>query len=217
MATTGNIIRVRMGENPTKLQIRRTGNFNDQSRLRTNDTRPLVEMVALRVASIQIPDMVDIPGMANKKIMMGEVSIDLFRRVMEGCDISGNNAELFRMILDKPAEENKALYYASLFDARNFANRLSSLTGRSFRVQTEGEWEAARPLLTGNNWTWTETPDRKTFMFRLVYGYFDWPWAKTPCYQDFVLRRTMFDGRSSFNPELRVLDRAIRLVEECVS
>jgi hypothetical protein len=42
-------------------------------------------------------------------------------------------------------------------DAREFAKRLSNLTGRKFRVQTEKDWLAARDRLSGKNWTWTET------------------------------------------------------------
>jgi formylglycine-generating enzyme required for sulfatase activity len=127
------------------------------------------------------------------RIMKGEVTIGLFRQVMEGYEIKGHNADELRAILTDPAQESKPLTYVSLLDAREFAARLSNLTGRKFRVQTEDEWLAARDKLTGKNWTWTETK------------YSD---------SSFVLRHLSNDDRDIDHPEDRYDCNAVRLVED---
>jgi len=142
---------------------------------------------------LAISEMIDIPGMPGKRIMVGEVTRKFFGEVMEGYEIKGHNAGELRAILTDPAQENKPLTYVSLLDAREFAARISNSTGRKFRVQTEDEWLAARGKLTGDNWTWTETK------------YSD---------SSFVLRRLGDDYRGSHDPERRYLNRAVRLVED---
>jgi len=100
--------------------------------------------------------MIDIPG-SSSRIMKGEVTVGLFKQVMQGYEITGHNADKLQAILNDPSQEGKALTYVNLLDAREFAKRLSIITGRKFRVQTEAEWLQAKDQLSGNNWTWTET------------------------------------------------------------
>jgi hypothetical protein len=210
------MLSVRAGENPAQLQIRRTGNFNDPNRIRLGDTRPMTELVALRGSSIQIPEMVGIPGiyfpstyslegyipdgyipgLLSTRIMIDEVSVGLFRdvtRLTGGYKIAGNDADDLQKILQYPANENDALTYVSLSDAEELATRLSGLTGRSFRVQTEKEWVTAKALLKGANWTWTKTP--------YLYG-------------KFVLRRLDGNARISQVADLRFVNFSARLVED---
>lgn len=196
MAIAGNIIRVRTGENLARVwsSVSQRGKlFGDMNRIRANDTRPLAELVALRGSSIQIPEMVGIPGMANKRIMTGELTVRLFKSVMADYEITGHNAGKLQAIMAGTSKQGSVLTYVSLLDARNFAETLSTSTGRSFRVQTEGEWKAAKALLTGNNWTWTETPHSDS---------------------TFVLRHLSFDGRFNNNPGYRFNSLAVRLVED---
>jgi len=129
--------------------------------------------------------------------MTGEITVGLFRQVMEGYEIKGHNAENLLAILADPAQESKPLTYVSLLDAREFAARLSNSTGREFRVQTEDEWLAGKGRLQGIKWTWTETK-----------------------YSDsaFVLRRLSSGDRSGDRNSSRPGDRygscsGIRLVE----
>ncbi len=142
------------------------------------------------LGQIQLPKMISLSP--NLSIMKGEVTVGLFRQVMGEYVPEGHNANALQAILNDPSQGSNALTFINLFDVREFATRLSDLTGRSFRVQTEGEWEAARNLLTGNNWTWTETS-----------------------YSDisFVLRH-LADSRGSNYPELRYNRCAARLVED---
>lgn len=148
-------------------------------------------LAAVRAKGIKIPEMVVLSDKVS--IMEGEVTVGLFRQVMEGYEITGHNAEELKAILADPSRGGEALTYVSLLDAREFASRLSDLTGRKFRVQTEEEWESARDSLSGDHWTWTETKnDQSTF----------------------VLRRLDYDNRRNFNPENRYSDHAVRLVED---
>lgn len=89
----------------------------------------------LRMPQITIPEMFDVND--NVRIIRPEVTVGLFKRVIEGCEITGHNAKKLRSILADPARESEALTYVSLLDARKFAERLGSLTDRKFRVQTK--------------------------------------------------------------------------------
>lgn len=146
---------------------------------------------AARSPQIGIPEMIAISDKLS--IMKGEVTVGLFKQVMQGCEITGYNAEELQAILADPSQEREALTCLNLDDAREFANRLSEQTSRKFRVQTEEEWLAARGQLSGNNWTWTETKyDENTF----------------------VLRRLGGDSRSYGYPGSRYSGGAVRLVED---
>lgn len=108
---------------------------------------------------IELPVMADIPGMPGKAIMRREVSVGLFAQVMEGYEFTGQGADELLAILGSP-QANEPVSRVSLDDAREFAVRLSELTGRQFMVQTVEEAEAAeeRGLLAGVlHATWTET------------------------------------------------------------
>jgi hypothetical protein len=151
------------------------------------------QKVLLQIRSdVIIPEMIDIPGMHDKSIMKDEVTVKLFKQVMEGYAITGNNADALKAILCDPSQEDNSLTYVSLFDAREFAKRLSNLTGRKFRVQTEKEWLKVKDQLSGNNWTWTETKIEGGNLF--------------------VLRRGD-DGARGSGPGYRYNNHAIRLVE----
>lgn len=174
------------------------GNINsgDPSKMRpmmAGDTRPLQELVALRGSQIQFSQMVDIPGMPGKRIMPPEVTVGLFRQAMEGHEFSGHNAKKLIDILANTALAGQPLNYVSKLDGEAFARRLSQQTNRRFRVQTEAEWEAARDLLKGNLWTWTDTLYSE--------GYF-------------VLRHLDSADRNSSYPGNRFNDGGLRLVED---
>ncbi|MDD5593341.1 MAG: SUMF1/EgtB/PvdO family nonheme iron enzyme [Candidatus Margulisbacteria bacterium] len=131
------------------------------------------------------------------RIMKGEVTVGLFKQVMQGYEIKGPEAQELTTILNNPSKEGEALTYVCLFDAREFAKRLSEQTGRKFRVQTEAEWITAKDKLSDINWTWTETggPDGNTFVLcRLI---------RDPLHT----RLTLF-------PTIRAVSYAIRLVED---
>ncbi|OGC05512.1 hypothetical protein A3H38_05990 [candidate division WOR-1 bacterium RIFCSPLOWO2_02_FULL_46_20] len=122
-----------------------------------------------QTSKIDIPEMIDIND--KVKIMKGELTVGLFKRVMEGYEITGHNDDELRAILADPAQESNALTYVSLLNAREVAKRLSNLTGRKFRVQTEDEWMVAKDNLSGNHWTWTETKfSGATYVLRLLDG-----------------------------------------------
>jgi len=145
---------------------------------------------------IQISEMID---MGNYRIMKREVTVGLFKRVMEGFkftnDNGATNAEELNKILADPSREEDVLTYVSLSDAREFARRLSELTGRRLRIPTEEEWLAARDRLSGDYWIWTETEQE------------DNP-------GQFVLRLPSYDRRDFINPEFRFYFHALCLVED---
>ncbi len=165
----------------------------DMAVLAAGGIKKITAAVLSRASEIEIPKMMDIPGMSGKAIMRGEVPVGLFRRIMEGYEITGHNAEYLRAILADPARKSNALTYVSLLDGRVFATRLSEQTGRKFRVQTEEEWLAAGNQLSRDNWTLTETPHSSS---------------------TFVLRRLFNDGRYGSDPEFRSGGTALRLVED---
>jgi hypothetical protein len=151
----------------------------------------LFEVGSSRKPQIEIPEMITLSG--GKKIMKNEVTVGLFKQVMAGYEITGHNAGELKALLADPAKAGEALVYVSLNDAREFAKRLSEQTGRRFRVQTEAEWQEGRAQLSGNNWTWTETPyDENTF----------------------VVRRRGDVNRSLRDPDFRYSISAVRLVED---
>ena len=145
----------------------------------------------IKLSSIQIPEMITISPKLS--IMRAEITVGLFKQVMEGYAIEGHNADSLKGLLADPKEAGTALTYVNLFDAREFAKRLSVQTGRKFRVQTEAEWEQARNKLSGDYWTWTETK----------YGS-----------GSYVLRRLGGDVRDFIYPGIRYGSRAVRLVED---
>lgn len=151
------------------------------------------QAAAGRAPQVDIPEMIDIPGMSGKAIMRAEITVGFFKQVMEGYEITGHKADELQSLLADSQRAKDALVYVNLHDVRDFAKRLSDLTGRKFRVITEDEWLAARDKLSGENWTWTETPYDK---------------------QAFVLRRLANGNRVSSYPEFRYDNFAARLVED---
>ncbi len=133
---------------------------------------------------------IDLGG--RSRIMKSEVTIGLFNQVMEGYKITGHNAEKLKALLARPAQESDALTYVSLLDAREFAKRLSDLTGRRFRIPANEEWSITMDRLSGDNYTWTEKKSND---------------------QMFILRH-LFSSHYFSNPEHRLLSFAIRLVED---
>lgn len=142
----------------------------DPTRRRSDDTRPLADLVALRRSSpagigpdprteLDKIEWIDIGS--GKRIMRGEVTVSLFKEIMEGYEIKGHNADKLKAYLADSSKTDAALGFASLKDAREFAKRLSEQTGRQFKVQTEAEWLAAEDSLAGTNLTWTETEIEK--------------------------------------------------------
>ncbi|MFA6170291.1 MAG: hypothetical protein WCW67_07680 [Candidatus Margulisiibacteriota bacterium] len=85
---------------------------------------------------LALPEMFDVSD--QLRIMTSAVTVGLFKQVMEGYLIVGQNAALLRAELSEPAKAANRLV-ANLLDAREFAKRLSELTGRRFRVPTNQE------------------------------------------------------------------------------
>jgi Sulfatase-modifying factor enzyme 1 len=144
--------------------------------------------------SITTPKMVTISD--RLKIMKSEVTVGLFNQVMNGFEFTGNNADNLKLTLNDPSQAKSSITYVSLVDAREFAGRLSNLTGRKFRVQTEKEWLTAKDRkygLLGNNWTWTETR----------YGT-----------RGYFLHSLDNTRRMNYEPETRLRMFSIRLVED---
>ncbi len=193
---------IRAGENLTQVwgQVRNRAvmpgglNVGDPTRRRAGDTRSLQELVALRGSQIQLLQMVAIPGMQGKLITPDEITVGLFRQVMPEYEPSGHKAAELAEVL-RSADANTPLNWVNLQDdGRGFAGKYSELTGRQFRNPTEAEWEAAKHLLTGNLWTWTETKYSN---------------------DTFVLRNLGDGGRFSGNPEDRYCGSlGLRLVED---
>jgi len=100
----------------------------------------------------EIPEM--IPFSDNVDIMAKTITVGLFKQVMQGYRIFGPNADKLRSTLDDPSRAVERLECASLLDAREFAKRLSDLTGRKFRVPTEAE---RRAILNSFDQIWSET------------------------------------------------------------
>ncbi len=170
-------------------QARFAASFGGRS---VSETGAASQAVVARENRIELPEMIALSDKLS--IMKGEVRVGLFKQVMEGYEITGHNAGELRTILDDPSKAGDALTYVNMFDAREFAKRLSDLTGRKFRVQTEEEWQTARDRLSGNNWTWTETKYDN---------------------ERFVLRRLDRDCRDYYSyPEGRYFNVAVRLVED---
>lgn len=90
-------------------------------------------------------------------IMRGEVPAGLFRQVMQGYEIRGQNGKELLALLNDPEQADKPIRFVSLQDARIFARNLSLQTGRNFRVQSETDFFQATHLLSGELGTWTET------------------------------------------------------------
>ena len=144
-----------------------------------------------RMFQIIIPEMIDINDRVG--IMETEGTVGLFKQVMGGYKITGHNSDILQTVLANPAKKSLALTFVSLLDAREFAKRLSALTGRKFRVQEDKEWEAAKGQLSGEYWTWTATK----------YG------TKT-----FLLRNLLSNFFIHDYPDIRKENYAIRLVED---
>ena len=151
-------------------------------------------------SQIELPEMID---MGNYRIMKAEVTVGLFKQVMQDYKIEGHNADKLKDFLSDPANEEKTVTYVSLIDAEELAKRLSELTGRKFRVQTEAEWLQAKDQLTGNNATWTKTEGRDSGGS-----------SRDSSGSIYVLRRLgrAFSGREF--PDVRDRVFAIRLVED---
>ena len=146
------------------------------------------------VLQIQLPEMIAISPSLG--IMRDEVTVGLFRQVMQEYTFEGHNADKLQAILNGNSGADNALTYVNLFDAGMFAKQLSSLTYRQFRVQTEDEWLMARDRLSGSNWTWTETQ------------------YSGSSYVLYVLRCLSNADRSDNYPGLRCNNNAVRLVED---
>ena len=187
-----------------RLRARETGRWNllkqretlagDCTRIRNGENMlSLAGIVSARAGlqQIQLPEMIRLSPKLS--IMREEVTVGLFARVMQGYVFEGHNSNYLQTILADSSETNNALTYASLLDAREFARRLSGITDRQFRVQTEDEWLTAENQLSGGNWTWTETKYSQN---------------------TYVLRCLNFANRSINYPESRYFNFAVRLVED---
>lgn len=92
-----------------------------------------------------------------------EITVGLFREVMQGYDFTGDHAGELQAILADPAEADNPVTRVSLTDGREFARRLSKLRGEEFRLPTEEEWKelwfgSEEYRKVGRNLIWTETP-----------------------------------------------------------
>jgi len=190
-------VRLRAGETGNWAALSQRATLaGDPGRIRAGDTQAnLAGIVALRgVRQLALPEMITLSPKLS--IMRSEITVGLFNQVMQGYVIEGHNANHLKALIADPKAAESTLTYVNLFDAQEFAKRLSEHTARRFRVQTEEEWLRARNQLSGKNWTWTETPSK--------------------FYPDtFVLRRLDdVDRSSSYGPEDRYDSYAVRLVED---
>ncbi|MDD5593342.1 MAG: SUMF1/EgtB/PvdO family nonheme iron enzyme [Candidatus Margulisbacteria bacterium] len=162
--------------------------------------KPISTAAPASQPKIVIPEMID---MGNYRIMKGEVTVGLFKQVMQGYTfIIGGNVSKFSALLDDPSQESKALTYVTLSEAIEFAKRLSDLTGRRFRLQTEEEWLQAKDRLSGDNRTWTTTTETDET-------------DGGSGIESFYVLCSLRDGRSFSNiSDHRRSDKAIRLVED---
>jgi hypothetical protein len=71
----------------------------------------LSQAAAERTPPIKIPEMININD--KVRIMKNEMTVGLFKKVMEGYEITGNNADELRVILSDPAQEGNALTYVA--------------------------------------------------------------------------------------------------------
>jgi len=148
-----------------------------------------------RAPEAKLPRMIDLSK--TTRIMESEVTVGLFRQVMQGYKIYGREADLMEKNLANPTNLNEAVTNVSIVDSREFARRLSKQTNRSFRVQTEQEWEQARGDLLGDLYTWTENEISKNYRNELI----------------FIKRRVNSKFRDQGHPESRHTNTGIRLVE----
>lgn len=127
-------------------------------------------------------------------IMKTAVTVDLFKLAMGGYKFTGHGADKLKAVLADPARTQTPQNYVSLLDAREFAKRLSALTGRRFRVQTEAEWMASKEKLMAKQYNWVEEANSG--------------------YGNVVFRSLSFIYQEHFDPARRYPNVAIRLVEE---
>lgn len=149
-------LRIRSGQNLTpawgqvrKRAVRPEGpNVGDPNQIRAKDTRPLEELVAMRISHIQ---MVTIPKMPGKMIAVEGIKVGLFSWVMAGYEFSDHQGTgSLRDILADPSQAAQPVV-VSVFDGKEFAQRLSGLTGRNFRLPTNDEGDMVKELLKGNS------------------------------------------------------------------
>lgn len=140
---------------------------------------------------------IDVPGMLFR-IMKSELTILQFKAFVDisGCEITGHNAGALKKVLDA-AEQNRTATFLSLNDGRAYAEWLSKMTERRFRVPTEQEWSDAtmrvRDKLSGDNWEWTDTPFIGNYFFIRCRGY---------------------ENRGNHHEEVRYNPYSVRLIEE---
>ncbi|MCX5726654.1 MAG: SUMF1/EgtB/PvdO family nonheme iron enzyme [Candidatus Saganbacteria bacterium] len=152
-----------------------------------------LSQAATRKPQIGLPEMIDLSG--ELRIMKGEVTIGLFKQVMEGYDIAGHNSDELKALLADPAKAGESLTYVSLLDARDFAKRLSEQTGRKFRLKTNQEWDIAITTvgekMSGKYWNWAEAEIESgsgTNLLRHLDGSFRFSNNPGNRYDNFALR-----------------------------
>ncbi|MCX5749630.1 MAG: SUMF1/EgtB/PvdO family nonheme iron enzyme [Candidatus Saganbacteria bacterium] len=123
------------------------------------------------LSRIEIPAFVKITE-KSFRIMKDELTIGQFGQFVSSAEyeIAGQNARSLKQTL-AGTDQSITATYISLNDGLAYAEWLSEMTGRSFRLPTEKEWLYAaakvRCQLSGRNWEWTKTPiSRKLFFLR---------------------------------------------------
>ncbi|MBI5699427.1 hypothetical protein HZC35_03840 [Candidatus Saganbacteria bacterium] len=162
--------------------LRRNELFKDQLRSKPKNTLPKMLAISDKVA-----------------IMEGEVTAGLFRRIMQGYEITGDGADDLRAMLNDPSRAAEPLTYTSLMDGRALARRFSKHTGRRFRVMARGDWDLAldnkvRQKMSGYHWNWAEEESSPGSGFYQLYS--------------------LAGGSKTSLPDFRYPDSAIRLVED---
>ncbi|MBN2058192.1 MAG: hypothetical protein JW782_05310 [Candidatus Saganbacteria bacterium] len=116
------------------------------------------QAAAAREFTIELPGMIPISDEVS--IMNDLVTIGLFREVMKGVEIKGDGAKELQELLSR-SESGHEISRVSLLDARQFANRLSAMSGGKFRVPTLTELEQVKGLIPGRGmYCWTETVEK---------------------------------------------------------
>ncbi len=152
-----NRITFRSCENPNIMmnRVARVINFNDVSMVRRTDKKCFNAIIKQRSTNqFKLPNFVDIPGTKGVRIMQKEVSVGLFSAVMLSIvkyKIEGHNADKLIQLIKDPIFENKPITNVSFKDAKEFAFRMSVLTGRDFRLPTNLELILAKSLFKTKN------------------------------------------------------------------
>ncbi len=113
----------------------------------------------------------------NVIIMRGEVTVNLFRLAMDGCDLRFSGLHYLEGQIGSPKEWGKSVRQVPIEMTREFLARLNGLTGRHFRLLSSDEYERACygqiegvNALLGELWTPCTTQQEAKIVWRMTNG-----------------------------------------------